>query len=86
MEKYRAYAVICHVGRSRNRSLLYESAYCDAEALEEAKGKLADWVRLRKNACSFEHHECGCESIIVDKLTPDIIASGALENIVEIEQ
>lgn len=83
MEMQRAYAIICHIDRSYYR-LLYESAYCDAKTLEEAKVKLAKWVRLRKNACSFKY-QCGCESIIVDKLTPDIIASGAIEDIIEIK-
>ena len=83
MKTQRAYAIICHVGRSHYR-LLYESAYCDEETLEKAKAKLSDWVRLRQNACSFEHHQCGCESIVIDKLTPDIIASGATEEMIEI--
>jgi hypothetical protein len=83
MEKHRMYAIICHVGRS-SYGLLYESAYCDNKTEEGAKAKLSLWVMLRKKFCVSEHYQCGCQSIIVDKLTPDIIASGATENMTEI--
>jgi hypothetical protein len=84
MEKHRAYAIILHTGENSSK-LAYESACCDGETKEEAEVRLHKWMSLRKKSCKVYKCSCRETNMVVDELTPDIRASGALENMVKIE-
>lgn len=84
MEKHKVYAIILHTGEN-SLKLRYESAFCDRETKEEAEITLHEWVSLRIVHCEIYRCSCRETNMIVDELTPNIRASGATENMIEIK-